>query len=245
MTFALRPFPLAAATLSLLLSACASPPRTAAQDSQIKSAAVVPLLSESPRVVRTGVTVFGNGFIQVEQDGAMNRTAIEVIEKRLKTSRPNWAIRQAMADPADLLQKARARGASWNGMVGNLKEELKQIAERTDADVLFVAFEYGSDLAVGGVGTLGGLGTLYRCNFFSKPDGPATVHSFISLILVDRSGTPITGEKGGSERFAVTDIKPPCDFAQLQASPVAQQLSREMQKQLAVSLEGAASSMGY
>jgi len=124
---------LAVTTISLLLSACVAPPRTADQDAQFKSVAVVSMLDESPRVMRIGVTAFGNGAVNMNEDGALNKLATEVVEQRLKTSRPNWVIRNAMADPADLVQKHRPRGGSWHGFVGNIKQELKEIAERSDA----------------------------------------------------------------------------------------------------------------
>src|SRR6266581_8444974 len=101
---------LAVTTTLLLLSACVAPPRTADQDAQFKSVAVVSMLDESPRVMRIGVTAFGNGAVNMNEDGALNKLATEVVEQRLKTSRPNWVIRNAMADPADLVQKHRTRG---------------------------------------------------------------------------------------------------------------------------------------
>ncbi len=235
---------LAVTTISLLLSACVAPPRTADQDAQFKSVAVVSMLDESPRVMRIGVTAFGNGAVNMNEDGALNKLATEVVEQRLKTSRPNWVIRNAMADPADLVQKHRTRGGSWHGFVGNIKQDLKEIAERSDADLLFVVVGHGTEEFYGGVGIVGGVGSLYRCRF-DKSDGTARVYAHALLILVDKSGSEIMQRSGGAQSTAFVALDLPCDFAQLQASPVAKRLLSEMQRQLRVSLESAAISMGY
>jgi len=232
---------LAVTTTLLLLSACVAPPRTAIEDAQFKSVAVVSMLDESPRIMRIGATVFGNAAVNVNQDGALNKLATETVEQRLKTSRPNWVIRKAIADPADLSQKHRTRGGSWSGFVGNIKQDLKEIAERSDADLLFVVVEYGTGVSYGGVGMVGGVGSLYRC----KPDGTASVYAHAWLILVDKSGSEISKRNGESQSTAIVKLDLPCDIAQLQAPPVAERLSSAMQRQLRVSLESAAIRLGY
>jgi hypothetical protein len=198
------------------------------------------MLDESPRVMRIGMTVFGNAAVNINQDGALNKLATEVVEQRLKTSRPNWVIRKAVADPADLSQKRRARGGSWHGFLGNIKQELKEIAERSDADLLFVVVEVGTGETYGVVGMVGGVGSLYRC----KPDGTARVYAHVLLILVDKSGSEIS-ERYGAQSESILKLDLPCDVAQLQAPPVAESLLSAMQRQLRVSLESAAISLGY
>jgi hypothetical protein len=244
MTSTLRILPLAVTTVALLLSACVAPPRTVDQDAQFKSVAVVSMLDESPRVMRIGVTVFGNVAVNINQDAALNKLATEVVEQRLKTSRPNWMIRKAMAEPADLLQKQRTRGGSWHGFLGNIKQDLREIAERSDADLLFVVFGHGTEEFYGGVGIVGGVGSLYRCRS-DKSDGTARVYAHTLLILVDKSGSEIMQRSGGDQSTAFVALDLPCDVAQLQAPPVAERLLLAMQRQLFVSLVNAAIRMGY
>jgi hypothetical protein len=235
---------LAVTTTSLLLSACVAPPRTAIEDAQFKSVAVVSMLDESPRIMRIGVTVFGNAAVNINQDGALNKLATETVEQRLKTSRPNWVIRKAIADPADLVQKHRTRGGSWSGFVGNIKQDLKQIAERSDADLLFVVVEYGTEMFFGGAGIVGGVGSFYRC-VSDQSVGTASVYAHAWLILVDKSGSEISKRNGESQSTAIVKLDLPCDLAQLQAPRVAERLSSVMQRQLRVSLESAAIRLGY
>jgi hypothetical protein len=232
---------LAVTTTSLLLSACVAPPRTAIEDAQFKSVAVISMLDENSRIMRIGASVFGNAAVNINQDGALNKLATETVEQRLKTSRPNWVIRKAIADPADLSQKRGTRGGSWHGFLGNIKQELKEIAERSDADLLFVVVEYGTGETYGVVGMVGGVGSLYRC----RSDGLARVYAHALLILVDKSGSEISQRSGKDQSEAYVKLDLPCDVAQLQAPPVAERLSSAMQGQLRVSLESAAISMGY
>jgi len=221
----------------VLLSACASPPRSAESDKGIKKVAVVSMLEEQTPVVHVGLTVFNNDLATVNQDGQLNRLATSIIEQRLRAARPEWNVVPVPPDAA--LSKKIASGVSWSSFTGKVKEDLQRIAQETGADFVFAVIDTTWENSPGrGVGI--------RMRALSKDSsGSALVHAHVLLVLLDKNGTEITARGGTEMTMPASELGLNYDLSSLHDPQVQQRVGAAMRKQLEDALTQAAAGMGY
>ena len=159
---------LLAVTSTLLLSGCAMPPRTAQDDANVHSVAIVSQLEELAPVRRIGITVFNNSKTTVDQGGKLNDIAIETTTQHLKASHPTWTVKVANAKSATPLGEA----------------ELAALARSLDVDQVFVINGTSNENSPGY-----GVGIVVRALGFEPKF--ITVHSFISLTVTDRNAKTV------------------------------------------------------
>ena len=222
-----------------LLAGCASPPRTAADDQAVHKVAVLSLLDEQTPVSRVGLTVFNNQRLTIDQHGALNAFADEVLEKRLRAARPNWTVVQARADARALEEKNR--GTPWTSFTGRISDDLRRIAQESGADLMFVVIDTTMENSPGR-----GVGVSMRTMSLNSVD-KALLHTHALLVLVDRDGKELTnrGIAGGDKTVDAKDLGLSYDLSTLQQPEVQKRVADALRQQLAQGLEQAAQHMGY
>ena len=222
---------------AILLSGCASAPRTIEADKGVRKVTVVSMLKEEAPVVHLGFTVFNNDRTTVDQHGELNRLATQLIEQRLHAARPDWIVVPVHSNQA-LAQKS-AIGTRWMSSTGNVKEDLQRVARDTDADLVFAIVDTTRENSPGR-----GMGIQMRA--LSKDSlGSAQVHAHVLLVLVDKNGTEITNRSGSDAKVNASELGLNYDLSSLQDTQVQQRVSEALREQLRVALTEAARSMGY
>ena len=163
-------------TVTLFLSGCAMPPRTAQDDANVHSVAIVSQLQELAPVRRIGITVFNNSQTTLDQGGKLNEIAIETTRQHLQASHPDWTVKIANAKPAPLADGKAAALLS--------EAELAALARSLDVDQLFVINGSSNENSPGY-----GVGIVVRALGFEPKF--ITVHSFISLTVTDRNAKTV------------------------------------------------------
>jgi len=228
---------MACIVVAVLLSACASAPRSFDSDKGVKKVAIVSMLEENAPVVHIGFTVFNNDRAVVNQQGELNRTAISVVEQQLHSARPDWTLVPVPADQA--LAKKNNSSISWTAFTGNVKEDLQRIARDTGADLVFAVVDTTRENSNGR-----GVGIWIRA--LSKESlGNALVHAHVLLVLVDKNGTEITVRSGSDGNVPVSELGLNYDISNFKDPQVQERVSAAMRKQLGIALSEAAARMGY
>ena len=228
-----------AATLAVavLLTGCASAPRTAETDQGIKRVAIVSMLQENAPVVHLGLTVFNNDRKTVDQDGALNRLAVDVVAQRVRAARPGWTVVPVALDPA-MVKKSNG-AIPWTSFTGSVKEDLQRIARDADADLVFAVVDATRENSPGR-----GVGISTRV-LTRDSAGSALVHAHVLLVLASRDGTEITNRGGPDAHMPATDLGLNYDLSSLEDPQVRDRVSTALRKQLGIALTEAATNMGY
>lgn len=220
-----------------LLSACAAPPRSAESDKGVKKVAVVSMLDERAPVVHVGMTVFNNDRTILDQQGELNRIAINVVEQRLHATRPGWEV--VAVPPDEALAKKSSSGTPWLSFTASVKEDLVRIASDADADFVFAVIDVTRENSPGR-----GVGVWMRA--ISKNSlGNALLHAHVMLVLVDRNGTELMRSTGSDGNVPASELGLNYDLSTLQDAKVQAQVSAAMRKQLGSALTEAAKHIGY
>jgi hypothetical protein len=222
---------------AVLLSACASGPRSAALDKDVKKVVIVSMLEENAPVIHVGLTVFNNDRTTVPQHGELNRLASSVVEQRLHAARPEWMI--VAMKPDEALAKKNNGSVSWSGFTGNVKGDLQRIARDNDADFIFAVVDTTRENSSGR-----GVGIWLRA-IRKESLGSALVHAHVLLVLVDKSGNEVTNRSGSDGSVPASDLGLNYDLSSLKDSQVEARVSVAMRTQLSKALSEAAQSMGY
>lgn len=214
------------------LAGCAAPvPRSADGDSQYKSVAIVSILQEQSKVTRMGATVFNNKTVMVDHGGALNRIAGEIVERHVRASRPQWAMRTATIDVAALASK-QANGVPLTTFTGNIRDDLRRIAQESDADMMFVIIDRHAENRAGrGVGVV--------VQNVTHKGMQAYVHGHVMVVLVDRTGKELDRRGGSVGRFVA-----PAEVG-LDSDATLEPATKAMRTELADGIEGAVTAMGY
>lgn len=222
------------------LAGCAGAARrTAETDAAIKSVAVVSLLQEDVPVQKIGLTVFNNDALTVPMKGELNTMATTLIESRLKSARPGWAVKPSGVDSAELSQKFRDAGVSWSSHTGTIKADLAAAANSAGADALFVVIDTSLENERGK-----GVGAILRALPGLEPS--ALVHANVLVVLVDRAGNEITNRMGsGSTVVKGTELGLTPDLASLAQPEVQAALKGQWRAKLATNVAMAMERMGY
>ena len=56
----------------------------------IHKVVIVTAMSEAEVVNKIGLTIFANDATTIPQDGALSKTAVDTMTRRLSSARPNW-----------------------------------------------------------------------------------------------------------------------------------------------------------
>ena len=227
-----------------ILAGCAAPVvRTPEVDRSVKSVAVISLLDEQTRVERIGLTVFNNKAVVVDQTGSLNSFAIDTIEESLRKSRPTWQLKDARGEVPAMLAAKKAAGTSWTSQVSAFQKELAGLANKLDADLLFVVVDFSLENSPGR-----GVGVRLRTMSLSTVKD-ATVHSVCLVALVDRNGNEVTNRWGGRAATFATipaaDLGLDYDLSAVGAPETREKLKSSMRERLRASLTAAATGMGY
>ncbi|MBC7918985.1 MAG: hypothetical protein H7Y28_14370 [Rhodoferax sp.] len=223
----------------ITLSGCASPPRTPAADTSIKSVGVVSLLNESTTVQKIGLTVFNNESRTIPMGGELNRIVVSNLESRLRQTRPSWTIVQMDADIAPLRAKVNFGRNASEDQLAVFKSEVLTLARTKGIDAVFMVGESSNENVRGrGVGVV-----LHAPAILPARAQP---HAVVSVVLIDKDGK-LLGGAGGSEsinkgagEFGLTGSIESLD------SPVAQDRIKVAYRELLVkSLNDAVGRMGY
>lgn len=214
----IRRIPVLAVASALLLTACAAPPRTAQQDAAVRSVAIVSQLDEAAPVLRLGITIFGNEKKILDQGGKLNEMAVETVKQHLGNSRPNWNVKVAtpkMAMTADGKPAERMTAA-----------ELAALAQSLGVDQLFVLNGASYDNSPGR-----GTGVVTRPLGFGLLS--VSVHSFITLTVMDRNGVTLLDRGVGSDgvkNAKADELGLTSDLKSLDAPAVSANVSAALQK---------------
>lgn len=224
--------------IAALFTGCAAlPPRTAQDDKDIKTVAIVSLLEENTPVMHVGLTVFNNDFATVDQRGALNRTAQEVLAQRLRAARPGWNVVEVKPDPA--LAKKLNSGSPWVSATDRVKDELQASARDTGADLVFAIIDTTMENVPGrgmGIRTVG----------FTRTSAlTAHIHAHIKLVLLDKNAQAIRFGGGPNSSMPAADLGLNYDLSSLKDPTVEQRVAEAIRKQLATAITAAATSMGY
>jgi len=222
-----------------LLGACASAPRTAADDQSEHKVAVLSLLEEQTPVARIGLTAFNNQRATIDQRGTLNAFADKVLEKRLRAARPNWTVVRARVDAKALADKNA--GPAWTSFTGRISDDLRQIARDTGADLMFVVIDTTLENSPGrSVG-------VWMRTLSSSSVGKAQLHTHALLVLVDRDGKELArySTANGDKTVDTKDLGLSYDLSTLQQPEVRDRVSAALRQQLALGLDQAARGMGY
>ncbi len=223
-----------------LLAACAATPRTVESDAAVRSVAVVSLLDEKAPIARIGLTVFNNETATLDQQGELNRLANQIVKKHLRDKRPNWVIKDSTITSQALLNKEKAGGIAWNSFTGNISNDLREIAQATGADLIFVVMDTNQENAPGR-----GVGIWFRA-LGSSSASKALVHAHVLLALVDKDGKELTRRGGASPvEVPASELGLTYDLSSLKDPEVSRRVSETLKKQLSASLELATTRMGY
>lgn len=214
----------------LLLAACAVP-RTADADAAIHKVVIVTAMSEDGLVNKIGLTVFSNDATSLPQEGAVSRTAVETIARRLKAARPNWQIVPADTDLVALGAKSK------DGLAAS---DLAAILQRSGADAAFVVADAYQDTAARGAGVGAALRKLPGI------DPHVVIRAHVRVEIVARNGDRLNGAMGSetplikASDFGVTD-----ELSTVHAPEAGANLSRAMHDELVRDLDAALQRMGY
>jgi hypothetical protein len=228
---AFRCFAGAAVITGLLFLAGCAAPRTADADVAIHKVVIVTAMSEAGLVNKIGLTIFSNDATTIPQDGALSKTAVDTMTRRLNSARPNWEIVPAGVDLVAL-------GAKYKN--GIAPSELGEILKRTGADAVFVVSDIYQDTPARGSGVGAALRKLPGI------DPHVIVRAHVVVDMLDKSGERIAGAPGGETPlikagdFGLTD-----DIASVNAPEARARLSQAMRAELARDLDGALLRMGY
>ena len=215
------------------LAGCASKPRTAQEDSKIKSVAIVSAMDEQIKVRKLGVTVFGNIQQSVNMNGLLKSTASDVLNERFRTSRPAWVVKAAEHDSAALAAKLSGPTLSLTTLTGRISNELRAIAASADVDALFVVIDDAPGNYPGR-----GVGVVAR-------DDQATLHTYVHLLLVLRNGEEIYLDGGGNRAVPLQSLGISPDLATLKDPNVQARVSSVLAGELRTRLQAITRKYGY
>lgn len=218
------------AVAGLLLAGCTAP-RTLQDDASVRSVAVVSLLDESGPVRRLGLTVFNNNQGAVDQDGKLKQVALATVRQRLKSARPQWAVKSGDID----VKAAGKRSASDNAAA------LAELARRLDVDQLFVLEDSTSENYPGR-----GVGVTFRA--VGGDPGGVMVHAFVTLVVMDRQGKVLVARgatRNNPQQVPNSELGLRSDMGTLNDPTVKERVSQALQRRLAASVEEAMTRAGY
>lgn len=197
----------------------------------IHKVVIVTAMSEAGVVNKIGLTIFANDATTIPQDGALSKTAVDTMTRRLSSARPNWEIVPAGVDLIPLGAKSKD---------GIAPSELGEILKRSGADAVFVVSDIYQDTAARGSGVGAALRKL------PGMDPHVIVRAHVYVEMLDKSGERISEAPGGetplikASDFGLTD-----DIASVNAPEARARLSQAMRDELTRDLDAALLRMGY
>jgi hypothetical protein len=229
--------------LSLLLAigGCAAPdPRTLSSDQTFKRVAVVSLLDEDSTLSNIGLTIFNNSATKISHDGQLNDLATKTIEASLTASRPGWELVSASTERPGLLDRRRSFSSIF--VLGGMKADFAQLAQRLNVDAVFVLLpSRWDDTGQRGVGARMYSGPLRDTNSMH-------LYAMLTLSIVDRSGEGIAHRSGmNAQQETVPTGALGLGSAQsgAPAPDAIVAIKTALQRRLVESLKVALTSMGY
>lgn len=179
--------PVLASLAALGLSACAGGPVKPGADQQIRSVAILSLLSEEPPYASVGLTVFNNRSKPINTEGKLAEAIEGTIRSRLQVARPQWQVKP-VADASAIravLQDKPAMRLKQQTDIGRIESLLPDLAARSEVDAVFVVAALWMDF-IGG----SGVGVLSR---FQRE---AQLMAAIRLALVSRASVELVSSDG-------------------------------------------------
>jgi hypothetical protein len=230
---------MAAACAGFVLAGCAAP-RTAESDAAIHKVVIVTALDESGVVNRIGLTVFNNDTTTLPQGGAISRTAVDTITRRLHQARPAWEIVPAGVDLVALGVKDNAPN-TLNSSSDALQADVASIVRNTGADAVFVVYDaFPTNSYAPGAGVGAALRKLPGI------DAHVIARAHVYLSMQDRTGHQISGWSGAeSPLIKAADLGMTDELASAHTAEASAKLSEAMRMELQRDLEAALQRMGY
>jgi hypothetical protein len=226
-------------TATFLLGGCAAQ-RTAEDDRAVRSVGVISLLNESTPVRHFGLTVFNNHPANVEQGGKLKQVVGETVKQRLNSTRPQWTVKLDDTDPGALIDKNRNLAAVEDFAPKHAKD-LAAIAQRLDADLLFVLLDSTGQNHPGQ-----GVGITFRA--VSNDPDTVSVHSFITLYVIDRNGKELIRRgaiNGNPLRVSNSALGLRSDMSTLNDPKVRDSVSLTLTNHLKAAVEESMTRAGY
>ena len=175
----------------VFLSGCSQAPISSEAASSIRRVAIVTLIPEEITISRIGFTVFNNKYVNLNLDGALEKTVDLVTRKRLSTTRKDWTVVPISYDRQTLIARVQRRTLVMSLSVERVRSELVELAQRNNLDALIVLTSASYDRPAGN-----GLGIWMRT--FTSNVSDVTVHANISVVIVKKEGA-FAGSAHGQE----------------------------------------------
>jgi hypothetical protein len=227
--------------IALLVTGCANPGTkipTPINDSEIRSVAVVSLIDERTKFLRT-IPLGKSKEAVVDQSGVLNPLAVNVVTERLRAARPSWEFKNSDAEHEKLLQAKKAGGISFMNLVSAFTPALAETAKRLEVDALFVIVEDSLDNFTGY-----GVGGTWHVMGKREP----SIHALVQLVLVGKDGRQIAQRWGGDRAYfyaPAADLGVDPDLESFSNPLVVERFKRATRLLLRDGLVQAVNRMGY
>ncbi len=188
----------------LALTGCSAIRLEQGAEKQIRSVAVVALVSEEIPFNKFGLTVFNNEYGQINMAGDISAAIQAVVSKRLASRQIKWQIKPVSYDRAQIMADIKAKSSFFDSGSEGTVRGVSALAQRSGADALIVFFEGQTDHASRGVGVQLSTPSLSSIKF-------ARITTTLFLVMLDPQGR-VLAESTLDPGFRMDNIQSPSEY---------------------------------